>query len=213
MPKSEFSVPLADLEWGPKSVTWPLRPEWLELALSGTEATPRPNPGSLSLELMKQGKEVIVRGHADVHLSMPCVVTLDPLDIDLNPEIFLMLAPAAPGAHTPRKERPARAEATKGGAQRHKASKSDAKWTEDLELTDEDAARDTYEGSEIVLDSFIREFILLELPMYPRRSDLPSVETPANPPPSAETEGESPSIDPRLKPLADIKSRLKKNQE
>ena len=36
----------------------------------------------------------MVRGRAEAALSMPCVVTLDPLDIDLSPEIFLMLAPA-----------------------------------------------------------------------------------------------------------------------
>jgi hypothetical protein len=78
----------------------------------------------------------------------------------------------------------------------------------DLELSETAAARDTYDGEKIVLDEFVREFILLELPAYPRRSDLPSDARPAIGPPSTETEATSAPVDPRLLPLARIKSRL-----
>jgi len=94
-------------------------------------------------------------------------------------------------------------------------------WPDDPELEPIDAAQDTYEGEQIVLDSFLREFILLELPMFPVRQDLPSlpVEVRAsgpdvrqNPDSATTTESETP-LDPRLAPLAELKDRLQKQKK
>ncbi len=155
---------------------------------------------------------------------MPCVVTLDPLEIDLQPEIFLMLAPAPSeptsksGRHEKKrsvagatgKEAPAEA---RGAVARKRAAKED---DEEGELLDDStAARDTFEGSQIELDPFIREFLLLELPMFPRRSDLPSSPGPAIGPRLAppESDEQEPVIDPRLQPLAALRSRLRDTKE
>jgi DUF177 domain-containing protein len=221
--KAKFLVPVADVERGPRTVTFTLDEAWLREALEGTEATPR-GPGSATLELSKSGRDILVRGRADAPLSMPCVVTLDPLDIDLNPEIFLMLAPAAsePAGKVQRhekkrsvagatgKEPPAEA---RGAASRKRGAKEE---DEEGELLDDStAARDTFEGSQIELDPFIREFLLLELPMFPRRSDLPSSPGPANGPRLVEPESgeQEPAIDPRLQPLAALRSRLRDTKE
>jgi len=228
--KALFVVPVADVERGPRTVSFTLEEAWLREALEGTEATPR-RAGSATLELSKSGREIMVRGRAEAALSMPCVVTLDPLDIDLNPEIFLMLAPAPsePTGKTGRsekkrsvagasgkiggatgKEAPAEA---RGAATRKRGAKED---DEEGELLDESAAaRDTFEGSQIELDPFIREFLLLELPMFPRRSDLPSSPGPAIGPRLVEPEsdGQEPAIDPRLQPLAALRSRLRDSKE
>lgn len=223
MTKALFVVPVADVERGPRTVTFTLDEAWLREALEGTEATPK-RAGSATLELSKSGREIMVRGRAEAALSMPCVVTLDPLDIDLNPEIFLMLAPAAseptgkPGrsekkrsvAGATGKEPPVEA---RGTAARKRGAKED---DEEGELLDDStAARDTFEGSQIELDSFIREFLLLELPMFPRRSDLPSSPGPANGPRLVEPESseQEPAIDPRLQPLAALRSRLRDTKE
>jgi hypothetical protein len=62
-----------------------------------------------------------------------------------------------------------------------------------------------------VLDGFAREFLLLELPMFPRRSDLPTDTLAANPPLPADSQpGGQVPLDPRLSPLAELKSRLEK---
>jgi uncharacterized protein len=228
--KALFVVPVADVERGPRTVSFTLEEAWLREALEGTEATPR-RAGSATLELSKSGRDIMVRGRAEAALSMPCVVTLDPLDIDLNPEIFLMLAPAPsePTGKSARsekkrsvagasgkiggatgKEAPAEA---RGAASRKRGAKED---DEEGELLDEStAARDTFEGSQIELDPFIREFLLLELPMFPRRSDLPSSPGPAIGPRLVEPEsdGQEPAIDPRLQPLAALRSRLRDSKE
>ena len=226
MSKALFVVPVADVERGPRTVTFTLDEAWLREAMQGTEATPR-RPGSVTVELSKSGKDILVRGRAEAAMSMPCVVTLDPLDIDLAPEIFLMLAPApseptgkggrtekkrsvagASGKASAGKEPPAEA---RGAASRKRGAKEE---DEEGELLDDStAARDTYEGSQIELDSFIREFLLLELPMFPRRSDLPSSEGPAIGPRSVEPDEQEPVIDPRLQPLAALRSRLRDTKE
>ena len=226
MTKALFVVPVADVERGPRTVSFTLDEAWLRWALEGTEATPR-RAGSATLELSKSGRDILVRGRAEAALSMPCVVTLDPLDIDLSPEIFLMLAPA-PSEPTAKTGKTARSEKkrsvagatgkeapseARGTAARKRGAKED---DEEGELLDDStAARDTFEGSQIELDSFIREFLLLELPMFPRRSDLPSSQGPANGPRLVEPESgeQEPAIDPRLQPLAALRSRLRDTKE
>lgn len=201
-----FVVPAADLERGPREVSWVIPEGWLRGALSESSATPR-GDGKLDLELSKNGREVLARGRAEVDVEMPCVVTLDPLPFRLEPEIFLMLAPAPPpkAAHGP-----PHARGTGKPERSPRNRKNDVgNWGVDPELTATTAAQDTYDGEKIVLDDFLREFILLELPMYPRRSDLPSEETPAIGAPSVVAEAAPAPVDPRLMPLAAIASRLR----
>lgn len=200
MADPSFVVRVSDLEDGPKQVSYVLSQEWLREALVETGAEPR-GPGKFSAELMKTGREVMVRGHAHVEVTAPCVVTLDPLPFDLDPEIFLLLRPE-PGSPD-RKKRPGAApDAVK------RPPKPKKRKEEEPELTDEDAATDTYKGEEIVLDGFLREFIVLEIPPYPRRSDLPSLEEGISSRPLAGASDERP-IDPRLAPLAGIAQKLR----
>ena len=74
-------------------------------------------------------------------------------------------------------------------------------------LSAEEAARDEYSGDSVELDAFVREHLLLELPLFPVRSDLPFEPNAAtNTPP--DDSGAAP--DPRLAPLAALASQLKK---
>jgi len=219
--KASFTVPVADIERGPRTVTFTLDEAWLRQALEGTDATPR-RAGTATLELSKSGRDIMIRGRAEAALSMPCVVTLDPVDIDLDPEIFLMLSPApgAPSAPASAGKRGSKKRAdtgmeaapvTRGSASRRRGGEEEL---EEGELLDEAAAaRDTFDGSQIELDPFFREFLLLELPMFPRRSDLPLVEGPAIGAPPPEPGEQEPVIDPRLQPLAALRSRLRESKE
>jgi uncharacterized protein len=226
MSHPELVVPVADLERGPKHVTFSLSEPWLRRALEGTDATAT-GPGEVNVTLSKNGAEVLVRGALKAALTMPCVVTLDPVPVPVQTDILLMLSPRTPSAAqddegatrhrsarrrgkpeggdaatAARPERPARAKT---------AGKGDGHWEDTPVLSDEDAGRDTYEGHEIALDNLVRELLILELPMFPRRSDLPTDASGANPPLPAETrpEGEPP-LDPRFSKLAELKSRLEK---
>ncbi|HEY6555834.1 MAG TPA: YceD family protein [Polyangiaceae bacterium] len=212
MNSSEFVVSLADLERGPKHVTWPVLPAWLHRALDGTEASPGEQPGSLEVELSKNGREVMARGNLVVGLTMPCSRTLEPVPVEVNSEIFLLLSPATEpdaGARRPRRAERSKGASPKGkGAQKPAGKKSGAGWSEDPVLSDSDAARDTYSGETVVLDRFVREFLLLELPMVPMQKGLPSEEPPTIAASSDGSPAERP-VDPRLLPLVAIASRLR----
>ena len=224
MSRPELVIPVADLESGPKHAEFKLSEAWLRRALEGTDATVLA-PGKLDVTVTKNGSSVLVRGHVIADLTMPCVVTLDPVPVAVRTEMVLMLSQQGGGttAHeghvARRRPRVEKAEpqvsSEKSGNERHSRGKthgkSEAHWEETPILDDETAGQDTYEGHEIVLDGFAREFLILELPMFPRRSDLPTDQPAANPPlPADSQQGGDKPIDPRLSPLAELKSRLEK---
>jgi uncharacterized metal-binding protein YceD (DUF177 family) len=206
---SRFVVSVADLENGPKEVSLSLSEAWLRDVLEPAGASPR-GAGSVTLELTKQGHEVMVRGHAKFGVTLPCVVTLDPVDFDLRPEIFLMLKP---GPAERRGGEPSGAKKRPGAAdpkpiKRKKRSNAPSASAAETAPEEDEATRDTYQGDEIVLDDYVREFLLLELPLYPRRPDLPSPEESLVSRPLAGPTSEK-SIDPRLAPLAKLAERLR----
>jgi uncharacterized metal-binding protein YceD (DUF177 family) len=224
MAQPELVIPVADLERGPKHAQFVLSEAWLRRTLADTDASPVA-PGSVDVTLTKNGTNVLVRGHLSADLTMPCVVTLDPVPVPVRAEIVLMLSPqgGAASEHDAhvlrRKARPPKADtrphAEKSAPNRGDRSKSlgkgDGRWEETPELSDETAGQDTYDGHEIQLDGFVREFLILELPMFPRRSDLPTDGPAANPPlPADSPDGSNKPLDPRLSPLAELKSRLEK---
>jgi len=227
MSRPELVIPVADLDRGAKHAEFVLSEAWLRRTLEGTDATVTA-PGLLDVTLSKNGPAVLVRGQLTVDLTLPCVVTLDPVPVPVRTPILLMLSPKS-GATTEheghvarRKPRPPKPEAVGGPEKRgsaperaarakgpSKGASADGHWDETPILDEETAGQDTYDGHEIALDDFVREFLILELPMFPRRSDLPTDSPPANPPLPADSQpgGDKP-LDPRLSPLAELKSRL-----
>ncbi len=209
-------IPVADLEDGPHSVRFDLSEAWLRAALEGTEAEAS-GPGSLEVELLKDGKQVMVRGHADVVVVMPCVRTLAPVNVSLRPEIFLMLSEALradSARHRERKARRRKGRLHTAPAAAKAAKKGHRPWLDDPVLSDEAAAHDTYDSEKVVLDGFVREFILLDLPMSPTVSDLPPEDKAAIPPaPASDEQGQDSPLDPRLAPLAAIAKRLREEKK
>jgi DUF177 domain-containing protein len=219
-----FTVALRDLERNDQNRSWSIPPEWLATALEGTEATPEGSPGQLELYLKKSAREVLVKGKARAKVVMPCARTLDPLTLELDAEVFLLLtphanapaakrehAPAAKREHAPaaKRERAPRPGGQAEGRERAPRQRGSAAEALDAELSSEDAARDHYEGETVVLDTFVREHLLLELPLFPVRSDLPSEEagvTGSLPDPAGTDEPVE--LDPRLAPLAALRQGL-----
>jgi uncharacterized protein len=196
-----FSFSVRELERAEQHRTFELTPAWLDWALGESEARSSGEVGSFEVHLKKNGREVLVKGTASARVTMPCSRTLEPVAVKLETEILLLLTPRAPaparpgGPRRPRRER-----------KEEDAAESAA---EEL-LSAELAARDEYEGDNIELDGFVREHLLLELPLFPLRSDLPF-----DPPPATDPRPEAPgaAVDPRLAPLAALASQLQKTHE
>ena len=189
MPQPLFSVLVSDVERQEQERAWDIPGEWLDWALSTTDAQRTDKAGRLTALLMKNGNQFLVRGSIRVQVSLPCARTLDPAVYDLQPELFLMLS----------RQR----EAARGKAPRNRAQEP-----EESVLTEEDAAHDTFEGDAIELDEWVREQILLDLPMFPLRSDLRLVPSPgiASPPQSPASPK---ALDPRLQPLKDLADKMR----
>jgi uncharacterized metal-binding protein YceD (DUF177 family) len=223
MVSARFILRIPDLESGPKVVRSAIPPEWIDEILEDTEVRHAGGPGELSLSATKSGQDVLIRGNVSVTVQVPCARTLDPAIYDLKPEIFLLLSPTRRGADKPRSEksRPekagaarARPDKSRGDTAKHAETRAKPKggrgtggWDADPELTDEGAATDTYSGDDLVLDKFLREFILLEVPMVPLREDLRDSDFEARP---RLPESQERAADPRLSPLALLKDRLEK---
>jgi uncharacterized protein len=207
-------VPLADLEKGPKHQVWELDHAWLDHALADTEASVR-GPGNVDVTMTKDGVMVIVRGHVTAPLSMPCARTLDPVEVDIDAELLLVLSPARVATNASQ-GKGARKKASRPSQEpRAKGQKADVgPVAKDREISPEEAAEDVYFGTDVVLDAFVREHIILELPMVPLRSDLRGNDKPAIPaPPEDAIADAGKQIDPRLAPLAAVAVRLKHEKE
>ena len=206
-----FVVPLADLERGPKHAVWSVERKWLDSALEGSEAQARDN-GSVEVTLSKNGRQVIVRGAVKAPLTMPCARTFEPVEVDIDADLFLMLSPAPlPSNLAPKhsKKRNGRATGSQKAAPNSPGGHA-GQLAKERTMSEEDAAQDFHFGDEIELGPYVREFILLELPMFPVRSDLRSIDNPAIPRQPAEPNvGTGNRVDPRLAPLAEIADRLK----
>lgn len=230
MTQKAYVVPLRDLDDGPKTLRQGVSDAWLAAQLGDAGVAPAgKDDGALDVTLTKNGRDVLVRGRLAVSVQVPCARTLDPAVYRVTPEVFLLLGPKAGSTsegsgQRGRKGQEAGRETRRGPAGkegRPVAKAAGGNWEDDGLLDDEDAARDTYSGDLVVLDDFLREFILLEIPMVPLREDLRKAPFEATPsPPGSPSAGDSSrteaglpqEVDPRLSPLVALKARLEKKE-
>lgn len=77
----------------------------------------------------------------------------------------------------------------------------------EYEFAAEEAEHDTYDGETVVLDDFVREALLLELPNFPLCSEACPGIRPAELAPGAEPSAASERVDPRLAPLGALRAK------
>ena len=92
------------------------------------------------------------------------------------------------------------------GASGKRASKSKDKEPPEYEFSSDEAEVDVYDGELVVLDGFVREAILLEMPIFPLCSESCPGIRPASP--EVVDGGAEPPLDPRLAPLRALRAGL-----
>lgn len=192
-----FTVLVADVERDDQHPTWEIPTAWLQHSLEETEAEPTDKVGQLTASVIKNGRQFLIRGQIRIQVTLPCARSLDPATYDLKPELFLILS---------------RQDAPRQGASSRGKKSQNTNEDDELLFTEEDAAHDVFNGDVIELDAFVREQIVLDLPMFPLRSDLRSKPPKAIPPPPALPDGE-PEVDPRLAPLQALAEKLKNEKK
>jgi uncharacterized protein len=188
-----LSVTANDIDAAGVALDAELPPAWLDGELADADVKAR-SPGRVTARLSRTGEEIVVRGRVKAALQIPCARCTEPSMLDVDTDLTLLLRPAKedkPGKH-------------------HKAAtigetpKPPARPVEEYEFSSGEADLDTYDGETVVLDGFVREALLLEVPNFPLCSEgCPGIQPPAEPAPPGE-----PHLDPRLSPLAALKVKL-----
>jgi len=173
----EFSFPLHDLDASGKRFHLPVRSAWLRAVLEGTDIGATEHDGDLDLRLSKSGPDVVVRGTLKADLLVHCARCLERVVVPVREELSA-LAVQAPEAR---------------GTRDH---------GEEVDLAAEEADVIAYDGDAIVLDDLVRDELLLGIPMIPLCSEgCPGIR------PEESRGGADSSIDPRLLPLLNLKSK------
>ena len=205
-----FTIPANDIDTSGFPVDADLPIDWLATELAEGDLTARA-PGHFTGRLSRTGigtgnpEEIVLRGRVTAELSTPCARCMDPSAVSVNAQMTLLLRPAPSAKPTTPKGDRKRAHASTNGVGKPPAKLEE----EEYEFTSEEADYDLYDGDTVILDPFIREAILLEVPNFPlcsdacpgiRRADLERAEP-------------APAIDPRLAPLSALRERLAAAQE
>lgn len=193
---AEFEIKVHELEAGGKQYDFSLRPAWLDASLGLREAPageslradPSKPEGTLSVWAEKSGEDVIVRGRVRAHLIAECSRCLGDAPLPVDTELSVLFT--------------ARSEALRPVA-------------DEEDLTPEEIESEFFSGDTVVLDSLVREHVLLEVPMQPLCSEsCTGLEVPAavrGPADLAESPThEGKKVDPRLAPLMGLIDKTKK---
>jgi len=171
----EFSIPVHDLDASGRDFRLPVRATWIRGVLEGTDVGPALSDGQLDLRLSKSGKDVVVRGMLRAELYVPCARCLDPARVLVREELSTL----AVGAET---------------LHRGKRHEDD----DDEGSSDGDTL--AYDGDVVVLDTLVRDELLLGIPMIPLCSEAcPGIR------PEVGRGDVGVSVDPRLRPLMGLK--------
>jgi uncharacterized protein len=190
-----LSISAHDLDTAGFAVDVDLPVPWLEQELCDAELT-AVAPGHFDGRLSRSGNLVVIRGRVRADVQTSCARCLLPATVHVLAEVSLLLKPAAPAA-APRHTSDAHDGKRANGAS--KAAHKEPEW----EFSAEDADVDTYDGETVVLDPFIREAILLEIPNFPLCSEAcPGIR------PAAEEPAAEPAVDPRLAPLRALRAKI-----
>ena len=128
--------------------------DWLNAQLKEAEAE-ADVPGRFSGRLSRSGKaDIVVRGKFAASVRLPCARCLATTTHAVGAELSLLLRPRRP--------------ADRRAGTAHAAPARNAKnRVAEYEFSAQEAELDEYDGERVVLDHFIREAILLELPSFP----------------------------------------------
>ena len=183
MSAREFTIPVTDLDAAGKEYAFPVRSRWVAETMGDGEAKATDHDGELVVRASKSGHDVVVRGRLDADLDLPCARCLERFTAHVHSDLSVIYVPSS-------RLRPA-----EGGEQDH-------------DLSPEEADTLPFDGETVALDDLVRDELVLEIPMIPLCSEACPGMSPA-PEPSPEA-GSQESVDPRLAPLLQFKSKATK---
>ena len=182
---STFVLQIQDLDEVGREWNFAIRTDWLASTLADTELKAGTEDGRFTVHAQRSALDVLVQGHLEAQVAATCARCLKdvPIDADL----------ALTALYSPEHMRP--------------------QDSDEVDVRLDEVNRDYYSGSEVVLDSMVRELLLLEAPMKPLCSEsCEGIAIPEHLRPPQEVFGAS-APDARFAPLLKLKEALTKNEE
>jgi uncharacterized protein len=193
-----LEFPATDIDIAGLPVDAELPRHWLDEELRDTEVCSAA-PGHITARLSRTGDDIVVRGQVNAAVSLPCARCLEPTQVAVTAELSLLLKMVAVPHHHA------------GRSSVEKPSAANRAEESEYEFAAGEADVDTYDGETVVLDPFVREAILLEVPNFPLCSDdCPGIGPAAAP---ADVPSTEPRLDPRLLPLRSLRERLEAGKQ
>lgn len=182
---SIFVLQIQDLDESGKDWSFAIRTDWLGSALADTELRPGAAEGRLTVHAQRNALDVLVQGRIQAPMTATCARCLADVSLDVDLPLTAIFSPE----HLRPEGR------------------------EEVDVRLDEANQDYYSGATVVLDSIVREHLLLEAPMKPLCSeDCEGIPVPAHLQPPPEVFGDS-APDARFAPLLKLKAALMKNEE
>ncbi len=191
-------VPASDIHTSGTSLVVELPAPWLTAQTADADAS-ADGPGQFKARLSRSGRaDVVVTAKVSAHVRLPCARCLGPVPIVIDTDLALLLTPRAGGSEggprqatkssagrsvgldkasaAPAKTGQAKVphDKERAGQQKDRAGSTKGKRRAppgEYEFSSAEADEDTYDGERVVLDGFVREAILLELPSFPLCSE------------------------------------------
>jgi len=119
--------------------------DWSANAFKDCDVEPTDEDGSVEVEVTPSGKDYLVRGTVRIVVAATCVRCLKPTPVVIDAPIAVLFVPGA------------KAEPVPAGS-------------EDDDETGHDEGPDVehFQGQQLLLDAYVRDTILLEVPMNPK---------------------------------------------
>lgn len=195
---ADLSIPIHDLDAQGKDFVFALDESWLErvFADTGVKGDTSRGAGSVEVHAQRNGREILVHGHAHATLVCECVRCLGGVHLDVECDLAALYAPASP------------ADARAAGVQEAQDEE------DDIDPSEPD--REFYTGDRVVIDDLVRDYLLLELPMQPRCEPACSLDLPEHmrsPEGAHSTDSGGDAIDPRLAPLMKLAKKGEPEKE
>jgi len=143
-----FVIDVHDVPTHEGSWVFPIPQEWGRGAFEGCEVEALEQPGEIEVRVTKAGEGYLVEGRVRLTVAATCVRCLQPVPLEIDAPIAALFVPGPAG---------------------EPAGARDGAEGEDEEPRPDDGPEvEHFQDHRLVLDSYVRDTILLEVPMNPK---------------------------------------------
>jgi uncharacterized protein len=148
-----FVIDVQDVPTHEGSWIFPIPQDWGRSVFEGCDVEAIEEPGELDVRVSKTGDGFLVEGRVRLTVAATCVRCLKPVPLEIDAPVVVLYVP---GTVT---ERPATTDRGKD---------QDDKDEDDEPVPDDGPDVEHFQNHQLVLDEYVRDTILLEVPMNPR---------------------------------------------